>query len=189
MGRSYSFLLTRTVDWTAALAGRGETTSRDELNARHHRGRSGSGRIARAMIRIVFLDLDGVLRRRNAPLYELEADLVARFERAVRQVPDLRIVISSSWRDAYSLAEIREHFAVGIAERIVGVTPSMAMRDDYDRHREVLAYLERHEGEDVRWLAIDDDPENYPPGAPVILVDCEVGFDDAAAAAMLRRLG
>ena len=124
------------------------------------------------MIRILFLDLDGVLRRKNAPLYELEPDLLARFERCVRAIPDLRIVISSSWREAFSLDEIREHFAIGVAQRIVGVTPSVAMRDDFDRHREVLAYLKRHHaGEDVRWLAIDDDPENYPPGAPVLLVD------------------
>ena len=141
------------------------------------------------MIRILFLDLDGVLRRKNAPLYELEADLLARFERAVRAIPDLRIVISSSWREAFSLDEIREHFAIGVAERILGVTPSVAMRDDFDRHREVLAYLKRYAGEDVRWLAIDDDPYNYPPGAPVILVDPGVGFDDAAAAEMARRLG
>ena len=140
------------------------------------------------MIRVVFLDLDGVLRRRDAPLYELEPHLLARFERAVRAVPGLRIVISSSWREVFSLAEIREHFAVGIAERIVGVTPSVAIRDEFDRHHEVLAYLKRHAGEDVRWLAIDDDAENYPPGAPVILVDCDVGFDDAAAAEMVRRL-
>ena len=139
-------------------------------------------------MRILFLDLDGVLRRKDAPLYALEPDLVARFERAVRAIPDLRIVISSSWREAFTLDEIREHFAASVAERIVGVTPSVAMRDDFDRHREVLAYLKRHAGEDVRWLAIDDDRENYRPGAPVILVDCDVGFDDAAAAEMLRRM-
>jgi hypothetical protein len=141
-----------------------------------------------AMIRILFLDLDGVLRRKSAPLYELESDLVARFERAVRAIPDLRIVISSSWREAFSLDEIREHFAIGVAQRIVGVTPSVAMRDEFDRHREVLAWLKRHAGQDVRWLAIDDDPENFPPGAPVLLVDSEIGFDDAAAAEMVRRL-
>ena len=140
------------------------------------------------MLRILFLDLDGVLRRKDAPLYELEPDLLARFECAVRAIPGLQIVISSSWREAFSLDEIREHFAAGIAERIVGATPSVALRDEFDRHREVLAYLKRHAGEDVRWLAIDDDPDNYPPGAPVILVDWEVGFDDAAAAEMRRRL-
>ena len=141
------------------------------------------------MTRIVFLDLDGVLRRKDAPLYELEPGLVARFEQAARAIPDLQIVISSSWREAFGLDEIREHFAVGIAARIVGITPSVAVRDDFDRHREVLAYLKRrHPGEDVRWLAIDDDPENYRPGAPVILLDCNVGFDEAAAAEMIRRL-
>src|SRR5688572_18529326 len=117
-----------------------------------------SARIPSPMIRILFLDLDGVLRRKDAPLYELEADLLARLERAVRAIPDLRIVISSTWREAFGLDEIREHFAIGVAQRIVGVTPSVAMRDDFDRHREVLAYLKRHAGEDVRWLAIDDDP-------------------------------
>ena len=139
-------------------------------------------------MRILFLDLDGVLRRKTAPLYALEPDLVARFERAVRAIPDLRIVISSSWREAFTLDEIREHFVVGVAQRIAGITPSAAVRDDFDRHREVLAYLKRHEGEDVTWVAIDDDPANYRAGAPVILIDPDVGFDDAAAAELVRRL-
>ncbi len=139
-------------------------------------------------MRIVFLDLDGVLRRKTTPLYALEPDLVARFERAVRAIPGLQIVISSSWREAFTLDEIRSHFVVSVAQRIVGITPSVAMRDDFDRHREVLAYLKRHAGEEATWVAIDDDPENYRPGAPVILVDCDVGFDETAAAELLRRL-
>ena len=141
------------------------------------------------MVRIVFLDIDGVLRRKDAPLYELEADLLGRFEHVVRSIPDLQIVISSTWREAFSLAEIREHFALSVAPLIVGVTPTVAVRDEYDRHREVLAYLKKnHLGEDARWGAIDDDPANYRPGAPVILVDSNAGFDESAAAELLKRL-
>ena len=139
-------------------------------------------------IRILFLDIDGVLRRKGAPLYALEPDLCARFERVVRAVPGVQIVVTSSWREAFSLDEIREHFVASVARRIVGVTPSARLRDDFDRYREVKAYLKRHDGADVRWVAVDDDPENYPPGAPVVMVDPEVGLDDVAAAELVRRL-
>jgi hypothetical protein len=33
---------------------------------------------------LIFLDFDGVLRRKDAPLYKLERPLVARFEETLR---------------------------------------------------------------------------------------------------------
>ena len=45
---------------------------------------------------LIFLDIDGVLRRIRSPLDVLDADCVGRFEAVVRAHPQLRIVISSS---------------------------------------------------------------------------------------------
>jgi HAD domain in Swiss Army Knife RNA repair proteins len=49
---------------------------------------------------LIFLDFDGVLRRKDAPLYKLERPLVARFEETLRAIPDASVVITSSWREA-----------------------------------------------------------------------------------------
>ena len=140
-------------------------------------------------MRILFLDLDGVLRRRTSPLYALDRDLVANLESLLRAFTDVQVVITSSWREAFSLTELRGHFSADIRPRIVGVTPSSHDLEGHTRHREVLAWLKRHRGAADSWLAVDDDREHYPPEAPVLLVDPAVGLDGAMAAALARRLG
>ena len=137
--------------------------------------------------RLLFLDFDGVLRRRTSPLYELDRDLVGNLEAVLRALPDVEVVITSSWREAFSLDEIRSRFSPDIGARIVGVTPSSRSRDGFYRHREVSAYLKSAAA--TRWVALDDDREHYPPEAPVLLVDPEVGLDAAMAAELARRLG
>ncbi len=139
--------------------------------------------------RFLFLDLDGVLRRSASPLYGLDRDLVANLESLLRAFPDVKVVITSSWREAFSLAELRKHFSADIAARIVGVTLSSEDRDDFYRHREVLAYLKRKAAPGDWWVAVDDDPLHYPSDAPVLLVDPAVGLDVATAAELARRLG
>ena len=134
---------------------------------------------------LIFLDFDGVLRRKTSPLYRLEAPLVACFEEALRAIPGAEVVISSSWRDAFSLAEMRRLFSPDVAERIAGVTPVSQDRDGFYRHREVLAYLKRNGHAGHRWIAIDDDPEHYPANSPVLLVDPARGFDADARARLL----
>ena len=130
---------------------------------------------------VIFLDFDGVLRREGAPLYQLEKPLVSRFEETLRAIPDATVVITSSWREAFSLAEMRRFFSNDIAARIVGTTPIAQNREGCYRHREVVAYLKRNGPEGRPWVALDDDPEHYPAGAPVVLVDARKGFDEEAA--------
>ena len=138
--------------------------------------------------RFLFLDLDGVLRRQSSPLYGLDHDLVANLEGVLRALPGVQVVITSSWREAFSLAELRKHFAGDIAARIVGVTPSSQSREGFYRHREVLAYLKRNATAGDSWVAVDDDREHYPSGAPVLAVDAAVGLDATMAAELARRL-
>ena len=135
---------------------------------------------------LIFLDFDGVLRRKGSPLYRLEAPLVAQFEKALCAIPGAQVVITSSWREAFSLAEMRKSFSPDIAERIIGATPVSQSRDGFYRHQEVLAYLKRHGLAEREWIAIDDDPEHYPANSPVLLVDPAQGFDSDAAVRLLK---
>jgi hypothetical protein len=137
---------------------------------------------------ILFLDFDGVLRRTQAPLYKLEKPLVDNLEQALRASPDVSIVITSSWREAFTLDQMRAHFSADIARRIVGVTPSSSSRDGFYRHREVLAHLRQLGSPEQAWLALDDDPDHYPAGAPVLVLDPAKGFDREAAQELARRL-
>ncbi len=135
---------------------------------------------------LLFLDFDGVLRRADSPKYRFDEDCLELFQETVRVLEPIEIVVSSSWKDAFSIGEIRARFAPDIAERIIGVTPSNLRREEYSRHREVRAFLRRRRWEHSRWTAIDDEPENYRPGANLVLTDSTRGFDAPAAETLMR---
>lgn len=128
---------------------------------------------------IVFLDIDGCLRRNSAPKYQLEPHLVENLELYVSELEKngqlVELVISSSWKDAFTIDEIRSHFPPSLLLKIVGAIPTLG--PDNSRYREVLAYLKSNGREGERWVAIDDDPLGFPPNLKnLILCDPEEGF-------------
>jgi HAD domain in Swiss Army Knife RNA repair proteins len=128
---------------------------------------------------LIFLDFDGVLRRRDSPPYRLEKPLLDAFEAAVRRIHDGEIVITSSWREVVGLSGIRNLFSSDIAPRVVGVAPIVRFREDFPRYREVLAYLKQRKVAWQPWIAVDDDELAYPSGAPVVVVNPNFGFGAA----------
>ena len=81
---------------------------------------------------ILFLDFDGVLRRNGSPLYKLESELVNNLEEVLRAAPTVKIMITSSWREAFGQNEMRSLFSADIAARIEGCTPSRTHHKDLD---------------------------------------------------------
>ncbi|QQS40416.1 MAG: hypothetical protein IPM63_13740 [Acidobacteriota bacterium] len=130
---------------------------------------------------LIFLDFDGVLRRNTSRLYKLEPDLVRNLENAVLPHTDLKVVITSSWREAYSTRTIGRLFPSEFAERIEGATPIANERSEHYRYTEILAYLRRFHQKGANWIAIDDDPLHYPADAPLILTDPSEGFTSEKA--------
>ena len=137
---------------------------------------------------LIFLDIDGVLRRTGAPLYVLEDGCRSSFEQAIRGLPDAKVVISSSWREGFSIDEIRAHFSDDVAARIIGVTPMAQSLDGHRRFHEIQAYL-RHSGKPEAWVAIDDTSELFPDGCNLVLVEGARGFDADAARRLLEACG
>ena len=140
---------------------------------------------------LIFLDIDGVLRRIGSPLDMLDADCLGRFEAVVRAHPAARIVISSSWRLVYGLDAIRARFAPDIGARIIGHTPWLEDRRQASRADEVLAYLASL-NEMPPWVALDDQPGFYADRGladRVIPLDGEMGFHAVAAARLGAVLG
>jgi hypothetical protein len=121
---------------------------------------------------LIFLDFDGVLRRKEAPLHRFEKPLLNVFEEAVRGIPDVQIVITSSWREVIGLEGLRKLFSPDVAEKIVGVIPF----GNHGRYGEILAYLKESGSGGLRWVVVDDDPYGYPGDMPLILVDPARGF-------------
>lgn len=129
----------------------------------------------------IFLDFDGVLRRESSPKSRLDQDCVHEFELAVASHADARVVITSTWRLVHQLDTLRRLFSRQFASRIEGITPDLPDVEDYARDAEVHAYLNLHGLTKTRWIAVDDDPDQYKPRSPVIRVDPSRGFDAKSA--------
>lgn len=112
---------------------------------------------------ILFLDFDGVLH----PQYEdqpVPADVafchLARFESIMRDFPQVEIVISSTWREQFSLDELRAWFSADVAVRITDTTllqkqlasPRMVELREW----EIVTWLTTHGRQDESWIALDD---------------------------------
>jgi hypothetical protein len=162
--------------------------------------RRAAGQDALASMRraVLFTDFDGVLHPH--PTAGRSSDLFCSMhllEDVLRQVPEVEVVISSSWREHHPFDEMREYFAEDLRERIVGVTPMLrselasisASLRAYPRHAECIAWLQQNRPRGTCWLAIDDTPEEFPPECTqLIVVDGADGLTAATAAVLLDRL-
>ena len=138
---------------------------------------------------ILFLDFDGVLHCLGQPVFEH----LPRFEAVLRDFPQLEVVISSAWRENYSLDALSAFFSEDVRPRIVGTTPVITNESlpypRHVRHKEIQEFIEKT-GCDARlWLALDDDQTLFPLDCPsLILCEPVTGFDDEAADVLRARL-
>lgn len=107
-------------------------------------------------MRIIFLDVDGVLNKGSGIMQD-RADNFVRFFQSSGN--DWKIVVSSTWRKSeQDMARLRAAIAP-IAGKIVGMTPLI---DDYSRFLEIQAYLQEHPADDH--IIIDDLPGLFHHG-------------------------
>ncbi len=136
----------------------------------------------------IFLDIDGVLVKEDAPGAEIDLDeelmkfddnCLILFENVVHKYDQSQIVISSSWIEICTIETIQSLFSKTVAKKILGATPRLSHPIKYFRHQEVFDYLKQNHC-DAPWVAIDDIAEHYPPDAPVIVTNPYKGFDKIA---------
>lgn len=137
------------------------------------------------MRKIVFLDFDGVLHPDGIALFSR----LGLLETYLSRMPDVEVVISSSWRETESIEQLRAYFSSPIREKIVGATP--VLEDGYDcggRQREIEAYLESAglKAGNCSWVALDDTQLFFDQGYPnLILTDSSQGFTDIDGESLL----
>ena len=133
---------------------------------------------------LLFLDFDGVLH----PAFCKARDYFCHmplFAAAMREHPEVSIVISSTWRCIYPLDELRKAFPADIAARVIGMTPEA---DGQMRHVEITQYLEQHAPPGAPWVALDDNHFSFPDHcANLVACDGNVGLS-AEAIEKLRGL-
>lgn len=128
------------------------------------------------MRKILFLDFDGVLHPDGVALFSQ----LGVFEEYLSQMPDVEVVISSTWREDHSLEELKKYFSHSVQDRIVGTTPSL--EDGYDcggRQREIQAFLDSASlnSTNCAWIALDDMQLFFESDCPnLIVTDSSKGF-------------
>ena len=169
---------------------------------------------------VLFLDFDGCLHNSNVvmkPCSQADALNLSAEERrfvtknnylvtgenlfehcdrlavALEPFPEVRIVISSTWRQHFSIDALKDFLPPALAECVIGVTPIFFSRDGaYQRMREIGSFLE--ENGYPQWIAIDDN--EYPFKAHrdgcflrnLIPLERNTGFTESAAALLQQRL-
>lgn len=146
---------------------------------------------------ILFIDFDGVL---HPPIiYPGEENLhfqhLPLLESVLRQVPEVTLVLSTSWRLLHPLSWLRAIFSADIAARIIDTTP-----DPYDidpapelrwfyRQTECDAWLRQNRRRNEAWFALDDHADGFLPGCRQ-LIHCKPGMmlDEETAALLLCKL-
>jgi hypothetical protein len=138
------------------------------------------------MRKILFLDFDGVLHSDGSGSFS-KLDL---FEECLSKMPEVEIVISSTWRETDSIEQLRNYFSAHVRDRIIGITPSL--EGGYEcggRQREIEAFLGSAglDGENASWVALDDIPLFFEDDCPnLVLADSSQGFTESNGKSLLE---
>ncbi len=143
---------------------------------------------------IIALDFDGVLHPRsthNEPVF-CRLPLLEQWMRANQHVD---VIISSSWREAHPLDEMKSYFSGDLQHRILGTTPisdrllgrrwvrtpSELAASKFARQYEIEAWMKGTANPGRKWVALDDEPRLFEPGCQnLVLCNHETGLSSAS---------
>lgn len=134
---------------------------------------------------ILFLDFDGVLH--PEPCFDSTKFFcfLPRLEDVLHEFSNVKVVVSSTWRDSRSLHELRGFFSEAIRHRVIGTTPhwrdcvELLETIGFQRQVEIEAWLRNSPEPWESWIAIDDKPYLFRPFLPnLIMTTSAIGFDE-----------
>jgi hypothetical protein len=137
---------------------------------------------------ILFLDFDGVLH--PDPCFDAERmfEKVPRLTSVLDEFPEIRLVLSTSWRIENSLAQMCELLGTSLSARVIGATPHFAsfhtpsVLRPYPRHAECLQWMITNGDTKREWIAIDDRASMFAPDCDrLIQCDSSQGLDEPTA--------
>lgn len=128
-------------------------------------------------MKYIFLDFDGVLHGKEYKKELFQHSPI--FCEYIRPYKDnIRIIISSSWREDYTLDILTHHLDIDLQPLIIGITPSHIEGMNYcGRFNEIKEYCTVHSISDRDWIALDDMARLFPIDCPnLILINPIVGL-------------
>ena len=122
-------------------------------------------------MKVIFLDVDGVLNCKKTPNprklpYVVDKRLLARFRRLLEQT-GAKVVLSSTWRYDPAGVFSAKHWGVPF----IDITPDMPKRP---RRDEILAWLKKHPRV-TRFIVIDDEDDELDQ-LPLFQPSAETGL-------------
>lgn len=134
----------------------------------------------------LFLDIDGVLfhlggifyhrsfKEEAPPHQEISPESRALLEKLLDNYPDLKIVLSSSWRKSHSTEEIKIALGDKVFSRLVGLTPCLNLK----RGEEIQAWMKENVS---NWtpdqvIILDDDADMNPLMGCLFNTNAHCGF-------------
>jgi len=123
-------------------------------------------------MRIIFLDIDGVLVVGDDPacfkdMALIDGEHLHHFHRscvdALNHITDTtgaKLVMSSTWRGSHNFEVLKKHLiAEGVTGELIDKTPILRDREAFsvDRGIEIQCWLSRHDHEDIESFVILDD--------------------------------
>ena len=142
-------------------------------------------------MRILFLDVDGVLNRAGFEPEDtvelaswIEPDLAARLDAAAREI-EAEVVMSSDWRIDRSLDALREQLVrAGVDVGLRDVTPVL---QGQPRWREIEAWMVEHQIHPEDIVIVDDAATMGPLGWRHVRTSPRDGLDDPAVTAIRAK--
>ncbi len=138
---------------------------------------------------LLFLDFDGVLQ---TPAWAdwREMALCSELEQLLRELPSLRVVVTSTHREGRTLEGIRAMLPHAVAAKVVGTTPVQATgRADGGRQIEIETWLSAHP-DVTQWVAVDDEARLYTRGCAWLVQTSKYeGWDELVTSQVRAALG
>lgn len=143
---------------------------------------------------ILFLDFDGVLHPEDAGPDDLFCH-VGLLDQALQDLPQVQIVVSSTWRELHPLNELRASLGP-LAPRVIGQNPVRPYRVQlperlwsFVREGECVAWLRENQHPATPWVALDDHAWRFSPHCRnLLLTDSRLGLTPADAERLKKML-
>ncbi|WP_431274685.1 HAD domain-containing protein [Variovorax ureilyticus] len=116
-------------------------------------------------MRVIFCDFDGVLHPAGGPPgFVLPFEWLPELVTMLKEVDDVSFVVSSTWRETYSVDELRD-FLEPLGDRHFGVVEPGPKADAIER------FLAQHP-EITDAVVLDDEPMDFPVDLSLTVVKC-----------------
>lgn len=136
---------------------------------------------------VIFLDFDGVLHGSKTNSFFSNNNILANF---LKDYDFIDIVLSTSWRESYSLDKIKKECIPELASKVIGTTP--ILNDGIIRGvraREVEQYVKENNLEYYQFVCIDDIHFLFDNEfEQLILTDPQFGINDNTLSQLKTKL-